>query len=661
MLFYTKDRKKIILSHEEFGKGGEGTVYALERRSEYEGSANYVAKIYDCGKVAYDERKLEWLRGILSESKCIAYPRELLYDDKGNCVGFLMPKYTGDTLYMTVFIPKVVKESGWTRLELALLSIRILERFISLHENGILMADVNPNNIVVSKDFVPYLIDVDSYQVGIPEHPLFVPTCTCPVCTREFLSPRLVNSPDLSNCYRTMEDEYYAIAVLLFKIFLVGKNPYARNGVGSLEANMMNMDFVFPEGYDDATNMPRGPWQRIWYNLPSDMRAAFYKAFKKREYTSPKEWIKIIEAYRDGIKDGSYPRVIFPSDNVKTLKKFLELPPRGLDENASDYSGLRNFDNDVWTEGKESDCAFIEFGTNTLRGFEQRGNDLPGRFVIKTSHFECVKHDGEMDLEKLSEKLDSSCESLMHWRKFIKGINPKVKHLHAFGGALLRNLKNRSNVIDVIKEKTGISFGVLSPEEEARALVESGRKYKSKSTNMLIVDVNGVSMFMAHYDAKAESENVKYWEIGNYGSKVLCNRLFAASHVDTMTRTKFEEHDKSIADGLFNICIGHSNMTLVGMGIICELIPNIRKRPLNKTLEELKNEREKLTDLFISSRKHMVADLKNDNDEAMMRKLELRLSLSVYISLMEKFGMASMTILPFGLGESYINYYLNNK
>ena len=82
---------------------------------------------------------------------------------------------------------------------------------------------------------------------------------------------------------------------------------------------------------------------------------------------------------------------------------------------------------------------------------------------------------------------------------------------------------------------------------------------------------------------------------------------------------------------------------------------------MNKTLEELKNEREKLTDLFISSRKHMVADLKNDNDEAMMRKLELRLSLSVYISLMEKFGMASMTILPFGLGESYINYYLNNK
>ena len=69
MLFYTKDRKKIILSHEEFGKGGEGTVYALERRSEYEGNANYVAKIYDCGKVAYDERKLEWLRGILSESK----------------------------------------------------------------------------------------------------------------------------------------------------------------------------------------------------------------------------------------------------------------------------------------------------------------------------------------------------------------------------------------------------------------------------------------------------------------------------------------------------------------------------------------------------------------------------------------------------------------
>ena len=113
---------------------------------------------------------------------------------------------------------------------------------------------------------------------------------------------------------RTPEDERYAVAVLLFKMMLIGKNPYARSDGKTLEEYIAERDFVFPLGYEEAELMPKGPWQLIWFNMPQSLRKAFYDAFRNDIYPKTEEWIPLIEEYITLLSAGRYPADIFPAD-----------------------------------------------------------------------------------------------------------------------------------------------------------------------------------------------------------------------------------------------------------------------------------------------------------------------------------------------------------
>ena len=79
----------------------------------------------------------------------ICFPEYIIYKktDKGDkCVGFLMKCHKGDVLGQSILAPNIIKEMvDWTRVELASFAIKMLKKFICLHEAGILMADINPS------------------------------------------------------------------------------------------------------------------------------------------------------------------------------------------------------------------------------------------------------------------------------------------------------------------------------------------------------------------------------------------------------------------------------------------------------------------------------------------------------------------------------------
>jgi DNA-binding helix-hairpin-helix protein with protein kinase domain len=64
---------------------------------------------------------------------------------------------------------------------LQIFQLAILEKIKLLHENDIIIGDINPFNILIKDDKTVYFVDVDSYQVD--NYP-------CPVGTVHFTAPR---------------------------------------------------------------------------------------------------------------------------------------------------------------------------------------------------------------------------------------------------------------------------------------------------------------------------------------------------------------------------------------------------------------------------------------------------------------------------------------
>ena len=112
---------------------------------------------------------------------------------------------------------------------------------------------------------------------------------------------------------RTVGNENFAVATLLFMIMLPGKPPYAQQGGDDQATNIINMDFSYPLGAQSNKKTPEGPWRFIWSHLTYDLKEAFYNTFRKggdhsTENTrlSVEEWLSIFRYYLELLDSGKY-------------------------------------------------------------------------------------------------------------------------------------------------------------------------------------------------------------------------------------------------------------------------------------------------------------------------------------------------------------------
>ena len=200
-----QDGKSVFLLEDtKIGSGGEAQVFRYRK--------NLAAKIYR----SYDEEREAKLKILLNKDldKAFCLPQRLLYDKKGRIVGYLMPFIKGHILGESIFQPMEFKQlfPRWTRVELTQLALTCLKAIANLHQNGILIGDLNASNIIVKNPNDVSFIDVDSYQ--IEKYMCKVGTCSA------FTSPRL-QGMDFQKVPRLFEDDYFATTTLLFMIFLL--------------------------------------------------------------------------------------------------------------------------------------------------------------------------------------------------------------------------------------------------------------------------------------------------------------------------------------------------------------------------------------------------------------------------------------------------------
>ena len=271
------------------GEGGEGAVYAT--------NTPFVAKVYKPEKTT--SHKLEKIQAMARAGvkfPGISLPLVPLYNSRNEFVGYLMQKADGvkiRTLYQKPLLLK--KFPYWSKRDLVELCVTILEKIECLHRMGIVLGDINPDNILVKTPAEVYFVDCDSYQVaGYP----------CPVGTIPFTPPELQNRGHYDSYLRTVGNENFAVAVLLFSLMITGQMPYNQKGGDSAQKNIIDMDFSYPLGESSNKKTPNGPWRFLWSHLPFLLKDAFYNTFNKggrysTEGTrlSASEWLKKFKEY----------------------------------------------------------------------------------------------------------------------------------------------------------------------------------------------------------------------------------------------------------------------------------------------------------------------------------------------------------------------------
>ena len=211
------DQGKEFLLDSIIKAGGEGTVYNIKKLD------GDVAKIYHKGKLTRRHKeKIELLvhSGISIPGVC--FPTKCLYNSHGNFVGYVMPQANvkAKSLESSIFkgergINRHFK--GLSRQDLVEIAINIFDKIAKLHKLGVILGDINGNNILITSPDEIYFVDTDSYQIeDLP----------CPVGTADFTAPEIQNK-DYKTFLRTIGNETFAVAVLLFRLLMLGQNPYA--------------------------------------------------------------------------------------------------------------------------------------------------------------------------------------------------------------------------------------------------------------------------------------------------------------------------------------------------------------------------------------------------------------------------------------------------
>ncbi|MGN1382668.1 MAG: hypothetical protein ACI4W2_07625, partial [Eubacterium sp.] len=325
---------------QQLGLGGEGAVYKTDHKG-------IVAKIYHANHLyAKTFRKLELMCAIDPHIKEVCWPISVVTNQKQEKVGYLMPEVSGYKEFGQTVLkansPVVIDTylSGWSRLDIVELEIRLCKVIRALHEKGILIGDINPKNMMYDvqnpHEHRFMLVDCDSFQIHDPQKST---DYLCPVGTSAFTSPELYQRSNASvidevhfeKYPRTVENEDYSTAVLLFRLLMDNKQPFVGKNATDMEQAHLAYNFVFR--YDnngqnmvDGSQTPLG-FRMMWNNVPGHIRTLFGKVFHERQDVGMDIWIYHLNWYARDLKSGKYSKELHPVlywDNSDTGERFTQ-------------------------------------------------------------------------------------------------------------------------------------------------------------------------------------------------------------------------------------------------------------------------------------------------------------------------------------------------
>lgn len=284
--------------------GGQGIVLGVDQ----EGMVAKLYSAYTPDQLAKTEKKLSamaphWPREWRHDHIC--KPEKLLYNTQGAFVGFLMHRVPEGHMDLADFFSLISNTNqdeimkDWTRLKLVQVTISIAVLLQLLHENGFLMGDMNPNNILISSEDATdvYFVDCDSYQFS---------SYPAGVGTDDYIPPHIwkecgsSKKIDYSDIMRTTDDENYIFALLAFQILFCGSSPFMNKSGKSLREVVLSKEFPISTDRRETSSNER----LIWQNLPKRIQDLFDDTFIRWQPADMSTWIDALKDYADLINRG---------------------------------------------------------------------------------------------------------------------------------------------------------------------------------------------------------------------------------------------------------------------------------------------------------------------------------------------------------------------
>jgi len=288
----------------EIGRGGEGTIYAID------GDAARVAKIYH-SKIAVDAARVAKLRVMIATGsaalrKVAAWPDGLLKDPTTHkVVGFTMPRVTGyrdlHELYSPAHRRQNFPDADWAFL--LHVAMNVAAAMNSVHAAGHVIGDVNSKNICVALDGTVRLTDCDSFAITDKDG-----VYPCLVGVSEFTPPEL-QGRDFTRETRTINHDSFGLAVLVFHFLFLGRHPYF--GVPPLRGTVHSIGYVIRErlfaygrrGREFGwTHPPMSlPFGAVPPAIQAYFEVAFVKGGNKTPRPTPAEWRTALLGMQKGL------------------------------------------------------------------------------------------------------------------------------------------------------------------------------------------------------------------------------------------------------------------------------------------------------------------------------------------------------------------------
>lgn len=302
--------------HTALASGGEGTVYSLL------GHDDLVAKIYapSTFKENQDRKKQEKkLRAMLNMHikinpdgvTRIAWPQDILYDTDDNLAGFTMPKVNATYKIYDIYRggkgavrDQIYPDYTWKYSVQFAYHLAWIVDYV--HSYNIVIADLNPNNIVV--DTIAntiVLIDCDSFDITYDgEH------FPCLVGLPEVLAPEIQPAGRVVNGLFSKQSDNFSLAVHIFRLLMNNEDPFG--GVITTDESMSsivadraicNGECPYVRSVPGRSIPRRAPSLEM---LPPEIRDLFQKTFNYTAITAikniprradAKEWCLALASY----------------------------------------------------------------------------------------------------------------------------------------------------------------------------------------------------------------------------------------------------------------------------------------------------------------------------------------------------------------------------
>ena len=271
--------------------GGEGDIYEVD--------GTHVAKIYnDTVDKPERERKLKQMMKIKLPRELIdsvAWPEDVIYDQRGNFVGFIMRRISSKYLLaeLTAYPRSDIRPHEMGYRAFWLIAWNLVYIFVRLHEINIVVGDVNEENIGFKEDGSPVIYDCDSFHIS-DEHRCVVAR---PEYVPYFLFDALSEGFDkyAGQTFSEVSDDW-ALAAHIFELICNGCHPFscARSSstsrIPNIPENIRYRNCPFFVGMKGFRPPKYAPSLGI---IPERMRTMFEKAFigDQTEIPSAKEWL----------------------------------------------------------------------------------------------------------------------------------------------------------------------------------------------------------------------------------------------------------------------------------------------------------------------------------------------------------------------------------